>query len=89
MCAIAQRDLLPLIEGCSVATKYGTVNTDHILFIASGAFVDAKPSDLLAELQVLLESLGCVELLKNKSPGLYLFPHPQSSMISLSDCLSR
>jgi len=46
-----QRDLLPLIEGTSVSTKYGVVQTDHILFIASGAFHLAKPSDLLPELQ--------------------------------------
>lgn len=46
-----QRDLLPLLEGTNVATKYGTVKTDHILFIASGAFHVAKPSDLLPELQ--------------------------------------
>ena len=46
-----QRDLLPLIEGTTVSTKYGTVKTDHILFIASGAFHLAKPSDLLPELQ--------------------------------------
>ncbi len=46
-----QRDLLPLIEGTTVATKHGTVKTDHILFIASGAFHIAKPSDLLPELQ--------------------------------------
>ena len=46
-----QRDLLPLIEGTQVPTKYGTVKTDHILFIASGAFHMAKPSDLLPELQ--------------------------------------
>ena len=46
-----QRDLLPLIEGTTVATKYGPVKTDHILFIASGAFHSAKPSDLLPELQ--------------------------------------
>ncbi|MCE2950599.1 MAG: ATP-dependent protease ATPase subunit HslU [Alphaproteobacteria bacterium] len=46
-----QRDLLPLIEGTCVTTKYGTVRTDHILFIASGAFHIAKPSDLLPELQ--------------------------------------
>jgi ATP-dependent HslUV protease ATP-binding subunit HslU len=46
-----QRDLLPLIEGTSVATKHGAVKTDHILFIASGAFHIAKPSDLLPELQ--------------------------------------
>jgi ATP-dependent HslUV protease ATP-binding subunit HslU len=46
-----QRDLLPLIEGTTVSTKYGPVKTDHILFIASGAFHTAKPSDLLPELQ--------------------------------------
>jgi ATP-dependent HslUV protease ATP-binding subunit HslU len=46
-----QRDLLPLIEGTTVSTKYGTIKTDHILFIASGAFQLAKPSDLLPELQ--------------------------------------
>lgn len=46
-----QRDLLPLIEGCTVSTKYGMIKTDHILFIASGAFHMAKPSDLIPELQ--------------------------------------
>jgi ATP-dependent HslUV protease ATP-binding subunit HslU len=46
-----QRDLLPLVEGCTVSTKYGMVKTDHILFIASGAFHVAKPSDLIPELQ--------------------------------------
>lgn len=46
-----QRDLLPLLEGTTVSTKYGTIQTDHILFIASGAFHLAKPSDLLPELQ--------------------------------------
>jgi ATP-dependent HslUV protease ATP-binding subunit HslU len=46
-----QRDLLPLIEGTTVSTKYGPVKTDHVLFIASGAFHQAKPSDLLPELQ--------------------------------------
>lgn len=46
-----QRDLLPLVEGCTVSTKYGTIKSDHILFIASGAFQVAKPSDLIAELQ--------------------------------------
>lgn len=46
-----QRDLLPLVEGCTINTKYGIVNTDHILFIASGAFHVAKPSDLIPELQ--------------------------------------
>jgi ATP-dependent HslUV protease ATP-binding subunit HslU len=46
-----QRDLLPLVEGCTVTTKYGTVKTDHVLFIASGAFHMSKPSDLIPELQ--------------------------------------
>ncbi|MFN3691082.1 MAG: AAA family ATPase, partial [Fimbriimonadales bacterium] len=59
-----QRDLLPIIEGSTVATKYGPVRTDHILFIAAGAFHTAKPSDLIPELQgrlpirVELEPLG-------------------------------
>jgi len=46
-----QRDLLPIVEGSSVSTKYGVINTDHILFIAAGAFHVAKPSDLIPELQ--------------------------------------
>ncbi|TQV73806.1 ATP-dependent protease ATPase subunit HslU [Aliikangiella marina] len=46
-----QRDLLPLVEGCTVSTKYGMIKTDHILFIASGAFHLSKPSDLIPELQ--------------------------------------
>ena len=46
-----QRDLLPLVEGCTISTKYGMVKTDHILFIASGAFHVSKPSDLIPELQ--------------------------------------
>jgi len=46
-----QRDLLPLVEGCTVSTRYGMVKTDHVLFIASGAFHLAKPSDLIPELQ--------------------------------------
>ena len=46
-----QRDLLPLVEGCTITTKYGAVKTDHILFIASGAFHLSKPSDLIPELQ--------------------------------------
>ncbi len=59
-----QRDLLPLIEGCTISTKYGMIKTDHILFIASGAFHFSKPSDLIPELQgrlpirVELESLN-------------------------------
>lgn len=63
-----QRDLLPLIEGTTVSTKHGTVKTDHILFIASGAFHIAKPADLLPELQgrlpirVELKALGVDDL---------------------------
>ncbi|PIE62818.1 MAG: HslU--HslV peptidase ATPase subunit [Desulfobacter postgatei] len=62
-----QRDLLPIVEGSAVPTKYGTVKTDHILFIASGAFHVSKPSDLIPELQgrfpirVELSSLGAAE----------------------------
>jgi ATP-dependent HslUV protease ATP-binding subunit HslU len=62
-----QRDLLPLVEGTTVSTKYGMVRTDHILFIASGAFHVAKPSDLIPELQgrfpirVELESLSVAD----------------------------
>jgi ATP-dependent HslUV protease ATP-binding subunit HslU len=58
-----QRDLLPIVEGCSVQTKYGLIRTDHILFIAAGAFHVSKPSDLIPEMQgrfpirVELESL--------------------------------
>ncbi|MBI5187195.1 MAG: ATP-dependent protease ATPase subunit HslU [Nitrospinae bacterium] len=65
-----QRDLLPIVEGSSVNTKYGIVKTDHILFIASGAFHVAKPSDLIPELQgrfpirVELESLGKKEFMR-------------------------
>ena len=62
-----QRDLLPLVEGTTVNTKYGMIRTDHILFIASGAFHLAKPSDLIPELQgrfpirVELESLSIAD----------------------------
>lgn len=62
-----QRDLLPVVEGCTVATKHGPVKTDHILFVASGAFHTVKPSDLIPELQgrfpirVELDALGRAE----------------------------
>lgn len=74
-----QRDLLPLLEGTTVATKYGNVKTDHILFIASGAFHSVKPSDLLPELQgrlpirVELKALGkeaMVSILKDTESSL-------------------
>jgi ATP-dependent HslUV protease ATP-binding subunit HslU len=65
-----QRDLLPLVEGCTVSTRYGMVRTDHILFIASGAFHLSRPSDLIPELQgrlpirVELEPLGVAEFIR-------------------------
>jgi ATP-dependent HslUV protease ATP-binding subunit HslU len=65
-----QRDLLPVVEGCTVTTKYGPVKTDHILFIASGAFHSVKPSDLIPELQgrfpirVELGALGQAEFVR-------------------------
>ena len=61
-----QRDLLPLIEGTTVNTKYGPIKTDHILFIASGAFQLAKPSDLLPELQGRLPIRVELEALTSK-----------------------
>lgn len=75
-----QRDLLPLIEGTSVVTKYGAIKTDHILFIASGAFHLSKPSDLLPELQgrlpirVEMSPLGKGDLVK-------ILTEPESSLI--------
>lgn len=75
-----QRDLLPIVEGCSVTTKYGQVKTDHIFFIAAGAFHDAKPSDLVPELQgrlpirVELTALGKEELRR-------ILVEPQHSLI--------
>ncbi len=61
-----QRDLLPLIEGCTVSTKFGTVKTDHILFIACGAFHLTKPSDLIPELQGRLPIRVELEALSTK-----------------------
>jgi ATP-dependent HslUV protease ATP-binding subunit HslU len=75
-----QRDLLPIVEGCTVTTKYGMVKTDHILFIASGAFHSAKPADLIPELQgrfpirVELESLGRKEFVQ-------ILTEPQNALI--------
>jgi ATP-dependent HslUV protease ATP-binding subunit HslU len=75
-----QRDLLPLVEGTTVSTKYGIVKTDHILFVASGAFHIAKPSDLLPELQgrfpirVQLKALSEEDLIK-------ILTEPESSLI--------
>ncbi|GER05948.1 ATP-dependent protease ATPase subunit HslU [Kordiimonadales bacterium JCM 17843] len=75
-----QRDLLPLIEGTSVSTRYGAVKTDHILFIASGAFHLAKPSDLLPELQGRLPIR--VELTAlNKHDFERILTEPETSLI--------
>lgn len=75
-----QRDLLPLVEGTAISTKYGIIKTDHILFIASGAFHVAKPADLLPELQgrfpirVQLKSLTEADLVR-------ILTEPESSLI--------
>ena len=75
-----QRDLLPLIEGTTVATKHGTVTTDHILFIASGAFHLAKPSDMLPELQGRLPIRVTLNPLTEKDFGRIL-REPENSLI--------
>jgi ATP-dependent HslUV protease ATP-binding subunit HslU len=75
-----QRDLLPIVEGSTVTTKYGMVRTDHILFIASGAFSTSKPSDLIPEMQgrfpirVELQSLGVEEFQR-------ILTEPQNALI--------
>jgi ATP-dependent HslUV protease ATP-binding subunit HslU len=75
-----QRDLLPIVEGSSVNTRYGVVKTDHILFIAAGAFHTSKPSDLIPELQgrfpirVELDSLTTEDFVK-------ILTHPQNALI--------
>lgn len=75
-----QRDLLPLIEGTSVATKHGTVKTDHILFIASGAFHVSKPSDLLPELQGRLPIRVELQALK-RDDFRRILTEPEASLI--------
>ncbi len=76
-----QRDLLPLVEGCTVSTRHGMVRTDHILFIASGAFHLSKPSDLIPELQgrlpirVELDALGAEEFVR-------ILTEPDSSLVT-------
>jgi ATP-dependent HslUV protease ATP-binding subunit HslU len=76
-----QRDLLPLIEGCNVQTKYGWIKTDHVLFIASGAFHLSKPSDLIPELQgrlpirVELAALGINDFIR-------ILTEPDASLIN-------
>lgn len=81
-----QRDLLPIIEGCVVNTKYGNVSTDHMLFICSGAFHSCKPSDMLAELQGRLPIR--VELRGLKQRDFYrILTEPQVSMLKQQQVL--
>ncbi len=81
-----QRDLLPIIEGCTVNTKYGMVRTDHILFIAAGAFHVAKPSDLLPELQGRLPIM--VELEALTEEDFYrILVEPHNSLIKQNRAL--
>lgn len=75
-----QRDLLPLLEGTMVSTKYGTVNTDHILFIASGAFHLAKPSDLLPELQGRLPNRVELKAL-NQEDFIRILTEPEANLV--------
>ncbi|MEM6668757.1 MAG: ATP-dependent protease ATPase subunit HslU [Pseudomonadota bacterium] len=83
-----QRDLLPLIEGATVSTRYGPVKTDHILFIASGAFHVAKPSDLLPELQGRLPIR--VELRPlTEEDFVRILEEPQNSLVRQSTALLK
>ena len=75
-----QRDLLPLIEGCSVSTKYGVIKTDYILFIASGAFHVSKPSDLIPELQGRLPIRVELDALKTED-FVKILTEPDASLI--------
>jgi ATP-dependent HslUV protease ATP-binding subunit HslU len=83
-----QRDLLPLIEGTTVATKHGAVKTDHILFIASGAFHLAKPSDMLPELQGRLPIRVALKALTREDFGRIL-REPENSLIRQSVALLK
>lgn len=83
-----QRDLLPLIEGTTVSTKYGPVKTDHILFIASGAFHVAKPSDLLPELQGRLPIRVELRALE-EADFVRILTEPEASLIKQYKALMR
>jgi ATP-dependent HslUV protease ATP-binding subunit HslU len=74
-----QRDLLPLVEGCAVTTRHGTVRTDHILFIASGAFHLSKPSDLIPELLGRLPIRGALDAL-NAEDFVRILTEPSASL---------
>ncbi|MFN7181733.1 MAG: ATP-dependent protease ATPase subunit HslU [Planctomycetota bacterium] len=75
-----QRDLLPIIEGCSVSTRYGIVKTDHILFICAGAFSQSKPSDLIPELQGRLPIRVELKSLK-KEDFLRILTQPKNALL--------
>lgn len=81
-----QRDLLPLIEGTSVSTKHGTIKTDHILFIASGAFHLAKPADLLPELQGRLPIRVELKAL-TKDDFVRILTEPEANLIRQSKAM--
>lgn len=81
-----QRDLLPLLEGTTVATKYGAVKTDHILFICSGAFHMAKPSDLLPELQGRLPIRVELKALE-KQDMVRILKEPEASLLKQYEAL--
>eukprot|EP00300_Choanocystis_sp_HF-7_P021341 c20767_g3_i7.p1 GENE.c20767_g3_i7~~c20767_g3_i7.p1 ORF type:complete len:265 (-),score=81.40 c20767_g3_i7:45-839(-) len=83
-----QKDLLPLIEGCAIPTKHGFVHTDHILFIASGAFHSCKPSDLLAELQGRLPIRVELTALTRKDL-LRILTEPRHNLIAQQIALMR
>ena len=83
-----QRDILPIVEGCTVNTKYGAIKTDHILFIAAGAFHVAKPSDLIPELQgrfpirVELDNLGEEEFVR-------ILTEPKNALVNQYQALMK
>ncbi|MHA1568438.1 MAG: ATP-dependent protease ATPase subunit HslU [Alphaproteobacteria bacterium] len=83
-----QRDLLPLIEGTTVATKHGPVKTDHVLFIASGAFHQAKPSDLLPELQGRLPIRVTLDAL-TRDDFARILTEPENSLIIQYEALMK
>jgi ATP-dependent HslUV protease ATP-binding subunit HslU len=83
-----QRDLLPLIEGTTVATKHGPVKSDHVLFIASGAFHLAKPSDLLPELQGRLPIRVELKAL-NRDDFVRILKEPENSLILQYEALLK
>ncbi len=75
-----QRDILPIVEGCNVVTKYGVVRTDHILFIAAGAFHVSKPSDLIPELQGRFPIRVEMDDL-NKKDFIKILSHPRNALL--------